>query len=737
MSTTKGKHIVRTVCGMPDYLKCGLSVEVIDGAISKIRPADFPDPVDKGACVKGLAVSELVSHPDRLRYPLKRVGARGSGKWQRISWDEAMDSIAAKLQEITKEYGSSSVAWMTSAWPSLAGGGYSRLISLTQGTWVDWWGCGDAAGPCADMATFGMLMGEGCLQRFEDPRFSIVWGYNPALTVHTYMRKITSARRKGGRLVVIDPRFSETAAHADEHIPIRLGTDGALALGMLHVILKQKLEDKRFIVEHTVGPLLVRSDTGLFLRESDLVDGGSQHRFMVFDENSGREQPCDASGVSAALTGVYSIRGIECRPAYELLAGLVRDYSPEYVSEITDVPADVIQRLAISYATQKPAAIYRGWGVQRSFYGDLNCRAINTLAAVTGNVSLKRPSSFALNTRPFMMPGGPYSSVPVLMLHDAVGKGEPFPVRAVWCAFHNFVNQMPNTNRVINELVPNLEFIVVCDLFMTASARYADYVLPVASFLECTDVTLSSFQNVYLQLQQKVVEPIHESKSDFQIAAELGRRMGFGDHFNKSEEEYIEELLGSGHPSMQGVSLDRLRQGPIMADSSDRVQQWKTSTGRIEFYVEELKEFGQELPIYLEPVESTRTELARRYPLSLLSTHPVNRVHSTLATNQTLLKLDPEPTLEINPTDAERRGISDGELVRVFNDRGQVKVKARLSQGIKPGVVNIIEGWWPEQYVEGHCNELAHDRINPAQQHIFQPNAAFFDILVEVENVQV
>jgi len=234
-----------------------------------------------------------------------------------------------------------------------------------------------------------------------------------------------------------------------------------------------------------------------------------------------------------------------------------------------------------------------------------------------------------------------------------------------------------------------------------------------------------------------VVEPIHESKSDFQIAAELGRRMGFGDHFNKSEEEYIEELLGSGHPSMQGVSLDRLRQGPIMADSSDRVQQWKTSTGRIEFYVEELKEFGQELPIYLEPVESTRTELARRYPLSLLSTHPANRVHSTLATNQTLLKLDPEPTLEINPTDAERRGISDGELVRVFNDRGQVKVKARLSQGIKPGVVNILEGWWPEQYVEGHCNELAHDRINPAQQHIFQPNAAFFDILVEVEKVQV
>jgi len=722
---------------MTDYLKCGLSVEVNDGVITEVRPADFPDQADKGACVIGLATAELVTHPDRLRYPLRRVGARGSGEWQRISWDEAMDSIAAKLQGIIKEYGPTAVAWMTSMLPSLAGGGYSRLLSLTGGTFIDWWGCGDAAGPCADMATFGMLMGEGRLSRIEDPKLSIAWGYNPALTVHTYMRKITSAKKKGGKLVVIDPRFSETSAHADEHIPIRPGTDAALALGMIHVILERGLQDERFIIEHTVGPLLVRSDTGLFLRESDVTEGGNQHRFMVFDRNTGREQPCDVSGVAAALEGVYSISGVECRPVYQLLTDVVQQYPPEYVSEITDVPADVIRRLAVSYATEKPSSIYRGWGVQRSFYSDLACRAINTLAAITGNISLKRPSSFVLNTRPFMMPGGPYKSIPLLTIYDAVGKEEPYPIKAAWCASHNFVNQMPNTNRVINELLPKLELLVVCDLFMTASARYADYVLPVASFLECTDVSLSAFQNTYLQLQQKVVEPLHECKSDFQIAAELGRRIGFGEYFDKSEDEYIEELLASGHPSVEGVSLERLRQGPVMADPSPRVQQWRTSTGRIEFYVEGLKEFGQELPVYLEPVESARSETAKRYPLSLLSAHPGNRIHSTMATNPVLLKLDPEPTLEISPADAGQRDLNDGDVVRVFNDRGQVKVKVKLSQRIKPGVVNITEGWWPEQHIDGHLNELAHDRINPAQLHIFQPNSAFFDVLVEVEKVQV
>ena len=337
MSDAGRKVTVRTVCGMPDYQRCGLSVEVTDGVISKVRPADFPDPADKGACEKGLAAPEWVYHPDRLRYPLKRVGERGKGEWQRVSWDEALDSIVAELKRISTKYGSTSVAWTAPILSNLTGGGYSRLISLTKGTWVDWWGCGDAAGPCADMATFGSPMGERYLRNFSDPKFTIVWGYNPAVTVYPFMRKIMRDKGKGCRVVVIDPRFSETAARADGHVPIRPGTDGALALGMINIILEHGLQDERFIAESTVGPLLVRGDNGLFLRE-----GGGGQGFMVFDQSAGRAQPFDTHGVTSSITGVYTVSGIECRPAYQVLADMVKRYTPEWVSQITDIPADVI-----------------------------------------------------------------------------------------------------------------------------------------------------------------------------------------------------------------------------------------------------------------------------------------------------------------------------------------------------------------------------------------------------------
>jgi len=736
MDKTSEKVTIRTVCPLPDGLRCGLLAHLTDGVITRIVPADFPNRIDRGACSKGLATYQLVYHPDRLRYPLKRIGERGEGKWQRLSWEEALGSLSTKLQGIAQRYGSTSIAWGAPDLPGLTGGGYSRLASLTKGTWISWWGFGDAAAPCADIATFGWLMGEGHLSLVRDPKFSIVWGYNPAVTSFPRMRRIMEDKKKGCQVVVIDPCFTATAARADEYMPIRPGTDGALALAMIQVVLEQGLQDEGSIAENTVGPFLVRSDSGLFLRESDLIQGGRQQRFMVFDKNTNRPQPCDTLGLTPTLTGVYSLAGIDCRPAYQLLADMVREYTPERVAEITGVPAEVIRRLATSYATQKPASIHRGMGMQRTFYGDLACRAINTLAAITGNIHLKRPSTFVLNTRSFLMPGGPYNQIPVMMLYDAITKEEPFPIKAVWFAGHNFVNQLPNTNRIINELFPRLELIVVCDLFMNATAKYADYVLPVASFYECANLQMTMAQNIYLTLQQKVIEPLYECKSDFQIAAELGRRMGLGEYFNKTEEEYIEELLASGHPTMEGVSLEVLKKGPVPAKPLERPQEFRTPTGRIEFYVERLKRFGQELPVYLEPVESARSNKAKTYPLSLLSTHPRHRVHSSMANIPSLLRLDPEPTLQINPADAEPRNIDDGDVVCVFNDRGQVKLRAKLSQRIKPGVVNITQGWWPEHYIEGHHNQLTHDGINPAQQSIMEPNAALYDVLVEVKKAQ-
>jgi len=207
--------------------------------------------------------------------------------------------------------------------------------------------------------------------------------------------------------------------------------------------------------------------------------------------------------------------------------------------------------------------------------------------------------------------------------------------------------------------------------------------------------------------------------------------MGFPEHFNRSAEECVELLLSSGHPSVEGVTLERLKEGPVKIPPYE-VPVFLTASGRVEFYSEKMKAFGQELPVYKEPLESTRSPLAAKYPLVFFSTHPRYRKHSMLANVAWLRELDPEPMVEMNPIDAEKRGIEDGDMVAVFNDRGKVRVKAKLHEGIRPGVVNIKQGWWHQDYTEGTHQALTHSVINPAQMSAWEPNAALYDNLVEV-----
>ncbi len=738
-----GMTTVQTVCKL-HVNGCRIAVNVSDGVPGRVVPGDFPDPDDKCMCVMGAATPEMVYQPDRLRYPLRRVGERGQGLFERVSWDEALDGIAARLKEIARKYGPTSVA--LGAPPrlnSLAHGVYWRLASVTKSSWISWAGFGDAAGPCADMATFGGPLGLGgmtadkiFLSRFDNPEVCIIWGYNPAVTDYHWMRTVLDAKKNGSQVIVIDPIFTTTAARAHEHIAIRPGSDGALALGMMNVIVERGLQDERFLVENTSAPLLVRDDNGMLLRESEVVQGGSRHRFMALDGKSGKPLPSDCPGISPSLTGKCAIAGIKTQTTYALLLDLVRDYPLERVSQITDIPEETIARLAVTYATKKPAAIYRGWGMQRSFHADLECRAINALAAVTGNINLRQPPDFALNWQPFREAGGPCKRMPVMNLYDAVTKGEPWPVKAIWFAGRNFINQLPNVNRITGEVFPGMELIVVSDLFMTATAKYADYVLPVASFLECGDFSvMRAFKHTYMALQQKAIDPLYECRSDFEIAVQIGRRLGFAEYFDKSEEQYIEELLDTPELKKDGVTLERLKKSPIAAKPTDKRMKFSTPTGKIEFYVERLKPQGQELPVYLEPLESSRGAKAKVYPLTMLSTHRRNGMHSQMAKVPSLLKLDPGPTLQINPVDAVSRDIAGGDVVCVYNDRGKVKLRAKLSKNIKPGVVNITQGWWPDQYIEGHHNELTNEKINPAQQFIYESNAALYDTLVEVTKV--
>lgn len=736
--------VLRTAC--PAHCgrdACGILAHVKGGQVVKVEPADFPDPKYRRICLRGLASPEITHHSERLRYPLRRVGKRGEGKFERISWDKALDTIAARFRDIADRYGWRGVGWVLGGPGSgtTKFGAYLRLASLTQSTRVSTWGYGDAALPCGSRILFGTNSPYELLTGWPNPELVIVWGSNPGETFPlARMRQLMDAKEKGSQVVVIDPRFTVTAAKADEYLGVRPGTDTALALGMMHVVFQKGLQDEDFIRRHTVGPFLVRTDNGAFLREKDVHPGGSSD-YMVWDNFSSSARVASTSEVKPALTGSYRTNGIEVKPSFQLLIELAEAYPPEKAAEVTGIPAELIARLAQKMALARQVSIMIDMGFTRTYYGDLAMRAVGTLAAVTGNIRPTPASGHrpvVLNWAPFLHadPSKPsFSRLGVLQLYDAVISGKPFPIKAVWFAFINFLNQCVNSNKIISEVFPSLEFIVVTDLFLTPTARYADIVLPVCSYLEFSDLINGPYP--FLQLQQKVIEPLYESKSDVTIATELAQRLGLGDYFNMGEEGFVDLLLASGHPSVEGITVEKLKQGPALthppesAGSASEIT-FSTPSGKIEIYAEELHKFGQALPIYHEPLEAGAGATGKEYPLTYIQGHSRFRTHSMFANTATLLELNPEPVIDIHPADAERRGISDGDLVTIFNDRGRVTLRAKVTEGIRPGVVNITEGWLFEQFREGGGNALTHDAVNPVQEVIFEPNMAMNDVAVEI-----
>ncbi len=277
---------------------------------------------------------------------------------------------------------------------------------------------------------------------------------------------------------------------------------------------------------------------------------------------------------------------------------------------------------------------------------------------------------------------------------------------------------------------------------MDDTAKHADIVLPVCTFLEFSDMVGGPAP--YLQLQQKVIEPLHESRSDVTILSDLAGRLGFGERFDKTEEEFVDLLLDSGHPSVEGINVARMREGPARINvvppaptsrEAPPAGRFRTASGKVEFYVEKLKPLGEELPLYREPLESGRSPQAEKYPLVFVQVHSRFRHHSSCANIPWLLEVNPRPVMDINPQDAASRGIQNGDAVVVYNDRGRLKLEAKINEAVQPGVINICQGWWFDQFGEGGHNVLSHDTINPAQDAIYEPNMAFNDVLVQVEKV--
>lgn len=749
MNEKEETRLVRTVCPAHCGIDaCGILAHVKGDRVVKVEPADFPNPRYRRICLRGLSSLDITYHPDRLKYPMKRVGERGEGKFERISWDQALDIIAEQFKDIASKHGWQALSWVLGG-PGAGTtkfGAYLRLASLTQSTRVSAWGYGDAGLPCGSRVLlgthtpyallFGSIMGGESV-----PDMIIAWGTNPGEAQPlNIMRPIMNAKEKGALLVVIDPRFTVTASKADEYLGVKPGTDAALALGMMQVIFQKELQDAAFIKRHTVGPYLVRTDTGKFLRGKDMGVKDSQD-YVIWDSNSDSPKVRSESGVESSILGTYTVNGLECKPSFQLLKDLADDYPPERASVITGVSSDIITRLAEKIGTSEKTVFVTNMGFTRTFHGDISMRALGTVAAATGNITATfraghRPA--VLNWKPFLHADTSkpsYSRLGILQLYDAVISGKPFPIKAVWFAFVNFLNQCAHSSKIANEMFPKLDFIVATELFMTPTARYADILLPVCSYLEFSDFI--PFPHPYVQLQQKVIEPLHECRSDVDIANGLAQRLGFGEYFDKGEDGFIDLILDSGDSSMEGITREKLKQGPMTLNPIPDMGQeidipFSTPSGKIELYSEGLREVGQALPVQLDPLETPLKPEGKKYPLSFIQGHTRFRTHSMFANVSALLELNPEPVAEINPQDAKERNISDNDMVTVFNDRGKTTLRARVTEGVRPQVVNISEGWWLDQFKEGSVNHLTHDVINPVQEAIYEPNMHMNDVAVEV-----
>ncbi len=757
----EGVKLVRTVCAPNCVNSCGHLVHVKDNRIIKVEPADFPDNRYKRICLKGISSAmQRTYSPDRVKYPMMRVGKRGEGKWKRVSWDEAYDYIADKIKSMQAQYGDGAMAWM-----SMTGdyGIFGQLIShrianVMKGTILTNLGImGDLASNIGFFPATGMLQDGHPWPDLMNCKLNIFFACNYAETSLNDTRFIWDAMENGMKLIVVDPRFSNTASKADQWIALRPGTDAAMMLGMANVILSKNLHDRQFLAQNTNGTFLVRTDNGRFIKAKD-ISGGSSDEFMVIDALTGAVRMRSDAG--AALSGKITVSladgsKVECCTAWDLIADYIRQWPVEKASEVCEVPAEVITKLAVEYAATHPAAIRISQGSNRYWQGHQGFRNAILLGAMCGNHGKKGGGvSWAGGTlfktiaaappcwlNPRLDEGYQEKNVVGSHMFEDLPQDKPYPIRGIWFNHYNYGTQMPNYNLFIKEIAPRLELIVVNEQLMNDATTYADVVLPACSWYEQEGELVAAWSNYYFQLRKQCIKPMWEAKQDHTIYAEISERMGYGKYWGTVEDSINEVIDNFLEDRLRDINKKELWEtGVTRALYSDDFipfadQKYFTPSGKLEIYLDYLHDLGESLPVYVEPLESNRKPKAKKYPLTFMNVHSVFTVHSQHATLPWIKEVNPEPRVDISKEDAGQRGIKDGDMVKVFNDRGHVVLKARVMEGIKPGCVNIYEGYWMKQFKEGHLPSLTHMELNPVHDAVFESNYAPYDNLVEVEKI--
>jgi anaerobic selenocysteine-containing dehydrogenase len=662
-----------------------MRVEVEKGRIRAIESHAGNLATPEGVCLKGLSYIERVYAKDRILHPL---GKTASGGFERISWDSALERITTELMAARDRYGPRSVFFY-------CGSGTKGLLNEVSTTfWRLVGGCtttyGDLCWPAGLEAT-RLTLGDNKHNAPWDlvnARLIIFWGKNPAENNVHQMRFVEQAVDRGARVVVIDPRRTQSAEGAEMLVQIRPGTDGALALGIAHLLIARGAVDDAFIRSHVLG--------------------------------------------------------------YRQFAEMVREYDPDRVAEITDVPLKAIERLADLIATVAPLSICAGFGMQRYTNSAQTMRSLIALLALTGNIGKPGAGWIYANLQsdvfsPIRDPLALYPpeedvdpvrmSVSTARLGPGMLEQRDPQLKFAWVERGNPVTQNPETTTVL-EAFRGLDFRVVVDQFLTDTAREADIVLPAKTMFEQTDV-IGAYWHPYIQIKDKLIDPPGEVRPETEIYWLLAQRLGLAEHeverhIPAPTDEAIEAWLSERLRPFPELSLDRLRQAPILAPGTDEIAwsdlQFSTPSGKIELVAPEAHERwgADELPIYTPNTERPERGSGARYPLQLLTPNTKNRIHSQFGNLPTIRGLDSDTFAEVSPVDAAARAIDDGDRVRIFNDRGKVEITVRLDHSLRPGCVVVHNGWWLSE--GGGINQLS-----AARETDMGHGAAFHDNAVEME----
>jgi anaerobic selenocysteine-containing dehydrogenase len=640
------EEVVYSVCPQDCYCTCSMRIHLKDGKVVKVDGLAESPYTEGSLCLKGNAYIQHTFNPQRIKYPMLR---QEDGSFKRISWGEAINIIGEKLTYIKDHFGPSAMVWWPGADPFGMHSSWGTRFFNLYGS-VNLISPGDSLCFLAGVRAFEYIYGIG--NPFHDPtdwvnsKLLVIWGTNKAVTTPRSMKYILDARDNGGKLIVVDPRFTRTAAKADWWINPRQGTDGALVLGMLHIILERGLENNEFLNHHTIG--------------------------------------------------------------WEKFVPRIKEFPPERVSKITGLSLDTLEKFAVEYSTVKPASIFTAMGITHYSNGFETARLLAVLPAATGNLGIpggglnyQAGDGWALNydaiEHPENLPKGAKRIInSVAELPEVILSGK-MPIKGMVICGGNPLTSWPNSSKVKRAL-ERLEFLLYIGFYMDDSAKVSHLFLPAATALERNDI-VRSFGHYYLHWQQKAIEPLGESKTEFEIWSLLAQEMGHTKWFNYTEEELLRRVLDCD--LARHITLESLKKTPggirlNMPLVYPRVEDLKTPSGKVEIYCERLKEDNYDpLPFYEEPVESPfRTpEVWKEYPLMLMTGHLMPDLHSSFNLLPWMRELNREAVVDINPKTARELGIQKGELVYVESRRGRIRLRARITNEVSPQMVFVAEGW--------------------------------------------